>query len=145
MIERLAIVIVLATLVVVVSLVVRSVARRRAAAAAGQALPEELRERFPTGEPGIVYFYGPHCAFCRQQAAILDRLSVEDGVAVIRVDGTRNTGLADAFGIMTVPSTVVVDGGGTVRSVTFGLCSRNALLLQLGEPVDRPANRTASG
>ena len=145
MIDRIALVIVLVVLVVAVSLVVRTVARRRALAATGQALPDELRGRLPDGVPGIVYFYGPHCASCRQQAGIVDRLAAEERVAVIRVDATSSTTLADVFGIMTVPSTVLVDERRTVRSVNLGLRSRDALLLQIEELGDRPAGRIASG
>jgi thioredoxin 1 len=144
-IERIAIVIVLATVVMAASLILRTVARRRAARAAGQELPLELQEQLPDRAPGIVYFYGAHCASCRQQGAVLDRLAAEDSVAVIRIDATTNTSLTDVFGIMTVPSTVVVDSLGTVRSVNLGLRSRDALLSQLEEPGGRPGGREVSG
>jgi thioredoxin-like negative regulator of GroEL len=131
MLERGMLVIGLALAVLVVALVVRAIVRRRAVDTEGQQLPDALLKRLPGRDAGIVYFYGPHCGTCRQQAAILDRLSGDDGIAVVRVDATSETALADALAVMTVPATVIVDGARRVRAVNLGLRSRDALLTQL--------------
>ena len=131
MLERSAIVVGLIVAVLVASLAIRTLTRRRAAAAEGRELPGELRVRFPDHGPGIVYFYGPRCGSCRQQAAILDSLSNDDGVAVVRVDAASETALADALAVMTIPATVVVDSARVVRAVNLGLRSRDELTAQL--------------
>ena len=139
MLERGLLVLGLTIVVLVAALVVRAIARRRAAAATGRSLPDELRARLPARGPGIVYFYGPHCGTCGQQAAILDRLSEDAGVAVVRIDATREAALADAFAVAAVPTTVIVDGARTVRAVNLGLRSREALTAQLRELAAVPA------
>jgi thiol-disulfide isomerase/thioredoxin len=144
MLERLVVVLVLLILVVVVSLAVRSVARRRVAAAKGQVLPDGLRARLSGHAPGIVYFYGPHCATCRQQVKILDQLADDDGVAVVRVDATREPDLADALAVATVPTTVTVDDRGAVRAINLGFRSRDELAAQLSEPANLPVHPTLS-
>jgi thiol-disulfide isomerase/thioredoxin len=129
--QRLAILVGFAFVVVLVSLIVRAVARRRVAAVEGHQLPEPLGRRLPVGEPGIVYFYGPHCAPCRQQSAILDEMTSDAGVAVIRVDATVEQDLADALAVATVPTTIVVDGAHTVRAINMGFRPMGSLLTQL--------------
>jgi thioredoxin 1 len=131
--ERGIIVAGVAVLAVVAALIVRTVAARRANRTLGQVLPEELRERFPDGGPGIVYFYGAHCGPCVQQSAILEDLSTREGISVVRVDATQEPELADAFGVMTVPVTVVVDEQRMVRAMNTGLRPREALLGQVRE------------
>ncbi len=140
MLERGALVIGLAIVVLVVVLLVRAVARRRAAAAGAQPLPAELQARFPGHGPGIVYFYGPHCGSCRQQAAILDQLAQHEQLTVVRVDATRETALADALAVATVPTTVMVDGVHTIRAINLGFHARDALAAQLRDLAAFPAH-----
>ncbi len=133
MLERVLLVIGFAVVVLAGALIVRAVARRRVAAAQGQPLPEELQARFAGSGPGIVYFFGPHCATCRQQAAVLDQLSAADRLTVVRLDATRATSLADALAVATVPATVIVDGARRVHAINLGFHSRDALEAQLRE------------
>src|SRR5579884_2967288 len=131
MVERAALVLGLAVALAVAVVLVRYMARRRAASLAGRPLPGALRSRFSGEGAGIVYFYGPRCGSCRQQAAILDQLCADDGVPVVWLDASREASLADALAVMTVPATIVVDGARTVRAVNLGLCTRETLLAQL--------------
>lgn len=135
MIERLALVAVLAAVVLAVCLAARASARRRASAVIDRRLPEELAGRFRGTGGGIVYFYGPHCASCREQRAILARLADERGVAVVDVDATLDARLADSLAVATVPTTVVVGADLRVRAVNLGFRSHQALT----EQVDRVA------
>lgn len=130
MTERLLIVLALAALVLAVALVARARARRRDAELVGTTLPPELRARLGTG-PAIVYFYGPRCASCARQAQELDAL--EPTTPVARLDATRETALADALGVATVPTTAVVDGSGRVREINHGYRAGAALREQLRE------------
>jgi thiol-disulfide isomerase/thioredoxin len=133
MLERGALVLGVLALVCLVAFVVRTVARRRVAAVTDQGLPGELRRRWPEGAAGIVYFYGPHCGTCRQQAAILERLS-QEGITVVRVDATREAGLAEALAVLTVPTTVIVDSACHIRAVNPGFRSDAVLAAQLHDP-----------
>jgi thioredoxin-like negative regulator of GroEL len=94
-------------------------------------LPAELAARLTNSTPGIVYFYGPHCATCRQQAGVLDRLVEVENVPMLRIDASRETQLADELGVMTVPTTVVVDESKRVRSINAGFRGAEVLREQL--------------
>ena len=77
----------------------------------------------------MVYFYGPHCATCARQAAVLDELARDH--EVVRVDAAREAALADALNVATVPATAVVDAAGRVRALNLGYQPRDALAEQL--------------
>jgi thiol-disulfide isomerase/thioredoxin len=139
MVERAGLVLLLAVATVVVALIVRARARARAAALQGQSLPAVLRSQFRADTAGVVYFYGQHCGSCRQQAAILDQLAGRESLTVLKLDAVEQTELAGAFGIATVPATVVVAPGGTVQTVNLGLRSLPVLAAQLRQARDTRA------
>ena len=126
---RLLVVLALAAVVVVVALIVRARARRRAAALVGTALPDDLRARL--SGPGVVYFYGPACGPCEQQARELEAL--DPAVPVVRVDATREPKLADALGVAAGPAAAGVDRAGRVRALNLGYYPRATLNDQLAE------------
>ena len=131
MLERAGVVLLLIAATVAIALLVRHRTRRRIAAAEGRVLPAALRPRFTADAGGILYFYGPHCGSCRQQAVILDQLAQREPITVVKVDAAAQADLADALGIATVPATVVVAPGGAVQSINLGLRSLPALAAQL--------------
>ena len=131
MVER-AVVALLAVLIVMgVSYLVRTLARRRVEQVVGTILPSALVERLHGRAPAIVYFYGAHCADCRHQAVVLEKLADTYRIAVARVDAASESGLADTLSVMTVPSTVLVDAGRRVRAVNLGFRTHDALLAQV--------------
>lgn len=88
-----------------------------------------------TGTGEVLYFSTPHCAQCRYyQEPEIDRLVLEssDRVMVRTVDA-RTDEMARRFGILTVPSTVVLDPGGRVVAVNNGPASAETLMRQLGK------------
>jgi thiol-disulfide isomerase/thioredoxin len=129
--ERLIIVAIVVTAALAVTLMVRALARRRVALAEGRPLPSALQSRLPGRDPAIVYFYGPHCGTCRQQAGVLDQIAASGAVPVVRVDATREPAIADALAVLTVPTTVIVDGRRQVRAINPGYRSDRALAAQL--------------
>jgi thioredoxin-like negative regulator of GroEL len=131
MVERAAIVAGILVLSFMAGYIVRERARRRFDALAGTALPAQIGSRLNSSNPGIVYFYGPHCSTCRRQFGVLEGLADSDGIPILRIDASRETHLADDFGVMTVPATVVVDRSKRVRSVNLGFRSADALREQL--------------
>lgn len=130
MIERLTILAALLVLVALVSLLVRARALARARQARGQLIPSELLSEAAWHGPSVLYFFGTHCALCRQQAAILDALESQAGTPVTRVDAAQHAQLARSLGIMTVPATAVLERG-RVRTVNLGPRSLHDLQAQL--------------
>jgi thiol-disulfide isomerase/thioredoxin len=136
MMERIIIVLGLVAATLAISLVVRRRTQARLAAAEGRVLPAAVRSRIPADAVGVLYFYGPHCGSCRQQAAILDQLVQREPTAVIKMDAVEHADLADTFGIATVPATVIVAPGGTAQRVNLGLRSLPVLTAQLREAAE---------
>lgn len=130
MLERAVVVLGLLVVTCLMLMLVRALGRRRSVALQQTPLPSALRERLTDRGGGIVYVHGPHCAPCQQQALILDRLEQQRGIAVVRVDARREGRLAATLGVLTVPTTLIVDGAGAVRATNVGLRSAQALVSQ---------------
>lgn len=91
---------------------------------------------FRPGVAGILYFTSPDCAPCRtmQMPAIqtlLDRFG--DNLDLVKIDAVARPDLADAWGVLTVPTTFVIDTRGEPRCVNHGVASAAKLRQQLGE------------
>lgn len=86
----------------------------------------------PPGRPSIIYVWSERCAQCVQlQEPALVRLERERGVFVRKVHALEAPEVVRRFNILTVPSTVVVDGERRVRAVNFGFADAEALAAQL--------------
>jgi len=86
------------------------------------------------GGPAILYFTAPGCAQCRlQQTPILERLLDEVGapIRLHKVDAIEEGELARAYGILTVPTTVLLDAAGRPRAINHGLATAERLRAQL--------------
>jgi thiol-disulfide isomerase/thioredoxin len=129
MIERSIVVVAVAVIVLAVTLIVRAVAARGTAQAAARPLPDLLRDLLPGA--GIVYFFGPHCATCRQQREVLDKLSTDAGIPVVAIDAVDEPALAAALNVLTVPTTVVVDAGHAILAINPGFRPLAALQEQI--------------
>lgn len=84
--------------------------------------------------PAILYFTAPGCAQCRlQQTPILERLltEVDAPVRLLKVDAVAEDELARAYGILTVPTTVLLDASGRPRAINHGLATAERLRAQL--------------
>jgi thiol-disulfide isomerase/thioredoxin len=86
------------------------------------------------GIPAILFFTSPTCAVCKttQQPtlkALKSRLG--DGIQVIEVDAARQPQLADAWGVMSVPATFVIDPGGQPLHANYGVASLDKLSNQV--------------
>ncbi len=115
--ERLMVSVVLLGLLALLPLGLRVLAplsRRRAARAVhGVSLAPD--------RPTVLYFWSHDCHQCRvAQAPALDRLAQETAVHIVPVDAVAERGLADRFGVLTVPTTIVIDPTGGVRAVNHG-------------------------
>ncbi len=86
------------------------------------------------GLPAIVYFTTPNCAPCKtMQRPILHQLQAAYGrwMQVIEIDASAHPDLAREWGVMTVPTTFVLDAQGRPRYVNHGVISADKLLQQL--------------
>lgn len=86
------------------------------------------------GQAAVLAFSSPSCGQCHtRQAPALDRLQQQVGerVTVRTLTAAEYPELVSAFGILTVPATVVVDPGGQIRGINLGYASEGELARQL--------------
>lgn len=82
----------------------------------GSSGPIDLDEVPPTGEITLLQFSTAVCAPCRPTRALLASLAAETpGVRHIDLDITDRADLASRFSIMQTPTTLILDGDGTIR------------------------------
>lgn len=104
---------------------------RRAAHAAGH---DPLLAGLRPGIPAIVYFTAPTCIPCQtQQRPAIQRLLAElnGRVQVIEVNALNQPDAASRWGVLSIPTTFVLDGRGTLRQVNRGVTGTEKLRQQL--------------
>ena len=127
--ERLLITLTVLSCLALLPLLTRALARvsRRKAERAVDSLP--LHPQRPT----VLYFWSHDCHQCRvAQAPTLDRLAADGAAHVVAIDAVAERGLADRFGVLTVPTTIVLTPSGEVRAVNHGFASLPKLRTQVG-------------
>lgn len=85
-------------------------------------------------KPMIVYFTTPDCAPCKtvQRPALRKLLTLTgDSVKLIEVDATQRPDLAKQWGVMSVPTTFLLDARGEARYVNNGVTRVEKLMEQL--------------
>lgn len=93
-----------------------------------------LSKFVPAGKAAVVAFTAPYCRDCDTlQAPALARLQagLRESVTVTTLSALENPDLVDQLGILTVPSTVVVDARGNVKHLNLGYASETRLRKQL--------------
>lgn len=94
-------------------------------------------ENLHPGIPAILYFTTPNCAPCRtRQRPALQELQARlgnEGLQVIEVDAAAQPALADYWGVLSVPTTFIIDTFGRPRRVNHGVQGTLALLKQIQE------------
>ncbi len=108
--------------------------RQRLQAVRQSPLPPGLVALDLPARPVVLYFTTPTCSQCRfQQTPILAGLGAVWGehVHVRKVDALEQDGLARHYGILTVPSTVVLDDDHQVVAVNHGLAAAERLAAQI--------------
>jgi thiol-disulfide isomerase/thioredoxin len=85
-------------------------------------------------KPVLVYFTTPDCAPCKTvQRPAIHRVSnlLGERLEVIEIDATERPDLAKLWGVMSVPTTFVLDARGQARYVNNGVARAEKLLEQI--------------
>ena len=85
-------------------------------------------------KPVLVYFTTPDCVPCKTiQRPAISRVSnlLGEGLEVVEIDATERPDLAKAWGVMSVPTTFVLDTRGEARYVNNGVARAEKLLEQI--------------
>jgi thiol-disulfide isomerase/thioredoxin len=88
------------------------------------------------GMPVLLYFTTPTCAPCKTvQRPAIQRLQEQVGarLQVIEVDAAASPEVASQWGVLSVPTTFVIDSNGRPRHVNLGVASAEKLLDQFAE------------
>jgi thiol-disulfide isomerase/thioredoxin len=88
------------------------------------------------GLPAILYFTAPGCAPCETvQKPVLARMAerLRGRLQILEVDASEKPRLADAWGVLAVPTTFVIDAAGRPRRVNHGPTHEHRLMAQLAE------------
>jgi len=85
-------------------------------------------------KPVIVYFTTPDCAPCKTlQRPALNQVSrlLGERLEVVEIDATERPDLAKKWGVMSVPTTFLLDARGEARYVNNGVARAEKLMEQL--------------
>jgi thiol-disulfide isomerase/thioredoxin len=88
----------------------------------------------PPEKPVLVYFTTPDCAPCKTvQRPAIEQVSslLGEGLEVIEIDAYEQPDLAKTWGVMSVPTTFVLDARGQARYVNNGVARAEKLLEQI--------------
>ncbi|HSP51260.1 MAG TPA: thioredoxin family protein [Cryobacterium sp.] len=97
--------------------------------------PADVGSRVAFGAKAtLVQFSTSHCARCPGTQVLLAGLArSRPGVVHVDVDLTHRRDLANRFGILQTPTTLILDGTGQVRARIGGVPSRAGVLRQLDD------------
>lgn len=84
--------------------------------------------------PTMLYFRGDSCPTCPTQGRFLDKLRTEMGYDYFdlrTIDAEEERDTAVAFGIISLPTTIILNAQGDVKHINYGLTNHQKLAHQL--------------
>jgi thiol-disulfide isomerase/thioredoxin len=96
--------------------------------------PAEMLPSYRPGKPAILYFTTPSCVACKTvQRPALKRLSEKlgDALHVIEINAQERPDLASQWGVLSVPTTFILDPSGEARHVNHGVVRAEKLAEQV--------------
>lgn len=131
--ERLVIVAIAFTVATALIYLWRCCLNSRVQRLAQSEVPPSVRQLI-SDSPAILYFTTPECAQCRfQQAPVLEQLTERASVAVYGIDAVAQQELARHYGVVTVPSTVLLDPRLQPVAINHGLATPEKLNRQIAK------------
>ena len=110
-------------------------------------------DQYHVGKPAILYFTTPGCAPCKTiQRPALEQIAdlLGEKIQIIEIDALVETQLADKWGVLSVPTTFIIDHLGRPRGMNHGIAKAEKLIHQLFEvssgalQSDNPGSYTVS-
>jgi hypothetical protein len=131
MLERALVILALAAAAIVLVLAIRAWNRGRVRRLLGTPMWSELGLA-PDGRPTLVTFSTPSCAACHQaQTPAVQRVARQIDVRQVEVNAAARPEIARAFGVLTVPATVVLAPAGQLVAVNQGFAPTAKLVEQI--------------
>jgi thiol-disulfide isomerase/thioredoxin len=95
----------------------------------------DVVSRLRKGIPAVVYFWSETCAPCESmQTPALKQLEAKlgaDGVQIVAINALNSPEMASAWGVLSLPTTFIVDRTGLPRHVNHGVARAEQLERQL--------------
>ncbi len=106
-----------------------AIARRLAHRRQRSAIEHVVLTPDESGVARILTFYGPSCDACDRQKLVLAEIEAErpGQIAIDLRDASREYDYARQFGLVIVPTTVVIRPNGSIAGIESGLASRQTL------------------
>ena len=98
------------------------------------ALKVDRLDEIQPDRPTLLYFTTPFCAPCKTvQRPAIQHLAEQlgDRLQVVEIDASANPELAGQWGVLSVPTTFVIDSNGRPRHVNHGVAPAEKLFKQL--------------
>jgi thioredoxin-like negative regulator of GroEL len=96
---------------------------------------DSILESLRPGVPAVVYFWSETCAPCKlTQTPALRQLRADlgqDGVQIVAVNALERPEVADAWAVLSLPTTFIVDRAGRPRRVNHGVARAEQLRRQI--------------
>ncbi len=93
---------------------------------------ETFKEEVINSEKAVLIdFYADWCGPCKMLSPVIEQIAKErDDIKVVKIDVDKETDLARQFGIMSIPTVMVIKDG-KVKNTSLGFKSKEAILALL--------------